>query len=68
MTNSCEVICCHNLVNLVLFCSYGDVLIVKTKKKVGGGGGKITGKALKPPRKPINSMKSNLIDFRGDGI
>ena len=33
LTNSCEFIFCHNLVMLVPFCSYGDGLIVKTKKK-----------------------------------
>ena len=49
LKNSCELTLCHNLVILVPFCSYGDMLIAKTKKKVGGGVGKITGKALKPP-------------------
>ena len=59
LTNSCELIFCHNLVMLVPFCSYGDVLIE------GGWGRENFGERSNAPRKPINSIKVNFNRFKG---
>ena len=66
LTNSCELIFCHNLVMLVPFCSYGDVLIVE--KKRGGWGRENYGEGSKTTRKPINSIEIDFNRFKGESI